>query len=115
MTGVEKTWAEKLLDRLRNGNGRQRSIDLSLSYHFNTSSIHSDHLDRFPDAADPYTTNVAFGIKALPLPRKGEELAIGLDDQGWYAGMTGFTASGYPDMERAVAALAVMIKNHIRD
>lgn len=85
-----------LIERLEKAEVGSRDLDLAIERLTNISSVHDDHLDRFPDAAKPYTTSldaivgligeklpgwtweaVSYGSACLFSPDDQEAMAIG--------------------------------------
>lgn len=55
-----------LIQRIRNSVGPCRKIDLAIERFLNTSSIHDDHLDRYPESAKQYTSSFDLVRALLP-------------------------------------------------
>lgn len=56
----------ELAERLIAGTGKDRKLDWSIDQATCNSSIHSDHLDRFPDAAKDFTSSLDAAISLHP-------------------------------------------------
>lgn len=69
-----------------------RTFDYQMDQLFTNSSIHSDHLDRFPEGAKPYTTSVRDALAAIEYPT-GLNI-VRLPDGNWNVTLREFNDTG---------------------
>ena len=55
-----------LADRIEALDGPCREVDLAIERAVNTSAIHDDHLDRFPETAKRYTASLDAAMTLVP-------------------------------------------------
>ncbi len=55
-----------LLEKLSMLTAPSRELDLSIERFFNTSSVHDNHLDHYPDSAKKYTSSLDNVLTLLP-------------------------------------------------
>jgi hypothetical protein len=55
-----------LIERLAKATGPDRALDLAIERAVNVSTIHDDHLDRFPEDAKVYTASIDAALTLVP-------------------------------------------------